>query len=407
MPLPFQSGIDLVGNEAWNLRIQNLGTAPATTDEGRIYYDTALHAFRVRSNAGWLSWVDGVARTTWDANSLVKADTDDTPVVLAVASDTIVGRVTGVNGGVISALSAPQIRTFLGSLDQFTAPAADWSVNSHKITNLLTPTVATDAATKAYVDAAISGLDIKASVRAASTGNLTLSGPGATIDGVTMVAGDRVLLLAQTTPSQNGVYVWNGAAVPMTRATDADTSAKVTAGLFVFVAEGTVNSDRGYVLTTNDAIVLDTTNLTFTQFSGSGSVVGTTNRITVTGNQVDVSASYAGQSTITVTGTIATGTWQATPVGLAYGGTGAATAPLARAALQAMGRYTTTLGNGSLTSFTVTHSMGTLAVVVELYDSTTKQTVYADVTRVDANSITVGGFLTAPATGAITVVVLG
>jgi phage-related tail fiber protein len=159
------------------------------------------------------------------------------------------------------------------------------SLNSNKLTNLTDPTNAQDAATKAYVDAARSGLDVKASVRATTTANITLSGTQ-TIDGVVLIAGDRVLVKDQSTGSQNGIYVVvSGGA--WTRATDADTSTEVTPGMFTFVEEGTVNADSGWVLSTNSTITLGTTSLAFAQFSGAGQITAG-DGLTKTGNQFDV-----------------------------------------------------------------------------------------------------------------------
>ena len=132
---------------------------------------------------------------------------------------------------------------------------------------------ATSLVSKEYVDAVKVGLDFKDSVRVASTGNLTVTGPGAAIDGISLSSGDRVLLKNQTTASQNGIYVWNGAASAMTRAADADANAEVTSGMFVFVEEGTINADNGYVLSTDGSITVGSTSLTFTQFSGAGQIV--------------------------------------------------------------------------------------------------------------------------------------
>jgi hypothetical protein len=145
-------------------------------------------------------------------------------------------------------------------------------VNTSRIVNVTDPTGDQDAATKAYVDAVKQALDIKDSVRAATTANITIAtalNNGDTLDGVTLADGDRVLVKDQSTGSENGIYVVGSTPA---RSTDANTSAKVTAGLFVFVEEGTSNADNGYVLTTNDTITLDSTSLTFTQFSGAGSI---------------------------------------------------------------------------------------------------------------------------------------
>jgi len=145
----------------------------------------------------------------------------------------------------------------------------------------------TSLVTKEYVDAVKVGLDFKDSVRVATTGNVTIGGPGSAIDGVSLSSGDRVLVKNQSTGSENGIYVWNGAASALTRATDADANAEVTSGMFVFVEEGTSNADNGYVLTTDGTITVGSTALSFSQFSGAGQIVAG-DAITKTGNQLDV-----------------------------------------------------------------------------------------------------------------------
>jgi hypothetical protein len=147
--------------------------------------------------------------------------------------------------------------------------------------------------TKGYVDAVKQSLDIKDSVRVASTGNVSLTGgssdleAGDTIDGVTLVAGDRVLLKNQSTASENGIYVAVASGGTPARSDDANASAEVTSGMFVWVEEGTSNGDQGYVLTTNNVITLNTTNLTFTQFSGAGQITAG-NGLTKSGNTINV-----------------------------------------------------------------------------------------------------------------------
>lgn len=143
--------------------------------------------------------------------------------------------------------------------------------------------------TKEYADSIKQSLDVKQSVRAATTANITIAtalNNGDTIDGVTLATGDRVLVKNQTTGSENGIYVVG--ATPA-RSDDADTSADVTAGMFVFVTEGTANGDNGFILTTNDTITLGTTALSFTQFSGAGQITAG-DGLTKSGNTISVNA---------------------------------------------------------------------------------------------------------------------
>ena len=152
--------------------------------------------------------------------------------------------------------------------------SVDWSASGGGpdviIKNVKNPVNGTDAANKDYVDAVASGLTIKNSVRVGSTTNIILSGLQ-TIDGIGVSTGDRVLIKNQTTPSQNGIYT--AAIGSWARATDANSNIDVINGIFTFIEEGTTQADSGWVLSTDGNIVLDTTALTFVQFSGSGQIV--------------------------------------------------------------------------------------------------------------------------------------
>ncbi len=177
-------------------------------------------------------------------------------------------------------------------------------VNSSKITSVSLPTAATDAATKGYVDSVANGLDVKASVRYATTANvagtynngagtITAGSNGAfSIDSQVPTAGDRILLKNQSTTTQNGIYtvttVGSGsAAYVLTRTPDADAASEITGGAFVFVEEGTANADNGFVFTHNGEPTLGTDAITVAQFSGAGQITGG-DAITKTGNSLAV-----------------------------------------------------------------------------------------------------------------------
>jgi hypothetical protein len=332
-----------------------------------------------------------------------------------------------------------QVRT--SRLDQMAAPTAAVSVNNQRIISVATPTSGTDAANKSYVDSVGAGLDPKASVRAASTGPVTVtySATGGTsgrgqitavtnsIDGVTLAAGDRVLLKNQATGAQNGIWVvttvGTGANGVWDRATDFDADAEVTSGAFTFVEQGTQGAS-GWVLSTANPIIIGGsggTSLAFTQFSGGAAylagngltlsgqtfaVGGTTGRILVGATTVDIDPGYVGQTSITTLGTIATGTWNATAIAIAKGGTGGTSVATAKTALGFLTRYAVDVGDGAATSITITHNLGTLDVQVALYEKSGGGEVMANVTHATTNTLTLS-FTTAPAAAALRCVVIG
>ena len=169
-------------------------------------------------------------------------------------------------------------------LDQLTQPSANVAMNGNRLTGLADPVGDQDAATKAYVDATAVGLDVKNSARVATTADITLSGVQ-TIDGVGVLAGDRVLVKDQSTASENGVYdVVSGGA--WTRSEDA-VQDELTSGSFVFVEEGSVNGSAGFVVSTANPITIGTTGIEWSQFSGAGQITAGAG-MTKSGNTLDV-----------------------------------------------------------------------------------------------------------------------
>jgi len=202
------------------------------------------------------------------------------------------------------------------------------AVSAGTVTVSADPSSALQVATKQYVDSVASGLDIHPSCRAATTANIASLAGGApnSLDGVTLAANDRILVKDQSTGSQNGLYyvstLGTGANGTWTRATDADATGEISAGLFVWVTEGTLAGDTGWVLTTNDTITVGSTSLAFQQFTGVGQLSVTAPLTKTAPNTLAVSAASdtaSGVSELATSAETQTGTDTArvvTPAGL-------------------------------------------------------------------------------------------
>jgi len=169
------------------------------------------------------------------------------------------------------------------SLTDLSSPSANYSFASNRLTNLADPVSDQDAATKIYVDNVAQGLDVKASVVAATSANITLSG-AQTIDGVSVVNGDRVLVKAQTNQADNGIYIASNTS--WSRSADANTWAELVSA-YTFVETGTSYADTGWVCTVNAGGTLGTTPVTWSQFSGAGTYQAGTG-LTLTGNTFSI-----------------------------------------------------------------------------------------------------------------------
>ena len=249
-----------------------------------------------------------------------------------------------------------------------------------RLLNLLPAVQTHEPVTLGQLNAAVEGLNWKDSVRVASTGNITLTGPGATIDGVTLAAGDRVLVKNQTTTSQNGIYIWNGAAVAMTRATDANTFPELESAIAI-VEEGTANAGTSWRQTQTNGTI-DTSAVTFTAFlAGSPAASETTSGIAEIATQVEVDAGTDDARIVT-------------PLKLKNSKWFAASKVF-------------TIGDGSATSFNCDHNLNTRNVQVEVFrNSGNYDSVLTDVTRPTVNRVTVG-FAAAPTANAFIAVVQG
>ena len=231
--------------------------------------------------------------------------------------------------------------------------------NGFKITNAADPTSAQDVVTKAYADALAQGYKWKDPVRAATTGNITLSG-AQSIDGVSVIAGDRVLVKAQSTGSGNGIYL--AASGAWTRATDFDAASELV-GASCFVSEGTTLGNSVWVLTTDAPITLGTTSLVFVQTNGGTSYTAG-NGVTITGGVVAVDPAVTAR------------------------------------------KASATIGDGAATTITATHNLNTQDVVVSVREVSGNAVVLADVVANGVNTVQIT-FGTAPTSGQYRVTVVG
>lgn len=254
-------------------------------------------------------------------------------------------------------------------------------LQSQKVINLADPSANTDAANKQYVDNVARGLQWKAPVRVASTANTSLSAPGSSIDGVTMAVNDRVLLKNQTTASENGIWVWAGAAVALTRSVDADNSGELVPGTSVTVTEGTVNGDKVFMIVSDTAITIGTTSQTWGQLGGGGTT-------------------YTGGNGISIAGSVVTAVAQAGGgVSVGAGGIALDTSIAAR-------KFSANVGNGSSTSIAVTHGLATQDISVSVREVSSQSGVLVDWVATDTNTVTLS-FAVAPASNAYRVTVTG
>lgn len=281
-----------------------------------------------------------------------------------------------------------------------------------RIVNIADPTSPSDGATKAYVDNLVNGLVWHPAVRATVASNITISNPGtAVFDGVTLANGERLLLRAQGTASQNGPWVFNGSGSALTRPTDFAAGTVVSPNATFFVAEGTSFADTAWTLTTNQTVTVDTTALTFTQF-GAGVAYTASLGVALSGTDFRLAGTVGGagitqaSGVLDVVATDTSLTVNANDVGVHTATGGGLQIASGLGVDSTVARAFQTGTHASSTSVAITHSLGKQFVQTEVYITATGEQIECDVV---ATSTTVAtfSFAVAPGANTLTFVVIG
>ena len=410
--------------------------AAGTVDAGTIYYATDTYLFYYSDGSAWTqtnAFGTVTAQTSYGASSgngsattYARADhTHGTPA-LGTATPNAISGAAGAAGSATTPSKEDHTHAF--------TPAQDLAMAGYKLTGLGAPSADTDAANKGYVDSVAQGLDVKASVVYATAGALDAytftSTAGGTltanangeldIDGfVVSATGTRILVKNETSGNApyNGIYtVTNAGGLSsvwvLTRSTDANASSEVTDGMFTFVEQGDTNSSTSWVLTTNNPITLNTTGLVFAQFSGAGTYTAS-NGVLLTGTNftfaprtgygLQTGASGAEIKLATTSGLNLT-----TDLAVGAGnGISVLTNTVAIDSAVVVSKYNANVGDGSATSYTITHNLNTRDVQVTVYESTGSYAeVICDVNHATVNTITLL-FSVAPTLNQYRVVVQG
>ena len=397
MAMLFVTNLDLGKNELQNARVQNLGSAPSSPVEGQIYYDTGDDTIYFRNASAWVdiggpgditAVVAGTGLTGGATSGSATLTLANTAVTAAgYGSATQVGTFTVDAQGRLTAAANATIAVASTAVTDFTEAVQD-------VAGALVAGTANEV-NVAYDDAAGTLTigqpdDVTIGGVLTVTGNLVVNGTTTTVNSTTMSVDDPIVTLGgDTAPSSDdnkdrgvefryhtgsaakvGYFGYDDSTGFFTYIPDATNTSEVFSG-----TQGTI-STLAYNIGANAVL--------------SGTTLGST---IVT-------------SSLTAVGTVATGTWAATDVAVAHGGTGASTAAAARTNLGATTKVTATIGDGSATAIAVTHSLGTDDVLVEVYGASTKETVVCDVDRTSTNAVTLT-FASAPASNAYKVVIVG
>lgn len=339
-------------------------TPPSNPVAGQQWTDTSVTPNKVR-------WYDG---TNWVA-------ADGTSIPTGYISDALVNPNAGIqlsklaidplartnHTGVqpASTISDFDAAVRNSRLDQLASPTSNLDINGVRLVNVANPAAPGDAATKSYVDNARAGISVKDPVRVVAQGNVNLASPGPSIDGVALNDGDRFLAPAQNSGNEIGIYVWNGATNPATRASDTANAGDVVDGSMVAVAEGT-DANHQYIQTAGASGAPGSWTQSWVIFTMGGQTYTAGNGLTISGTQFSIDG----------------------PVSIANGGTGAATASAARANLGAVTKFAADCAAMSAgVVYTVAHGLNSTDVGVWLKTTADNRVIEIDWATTDANTV--------------------
>jgi len=372
--------LDLNQNQLIKPRIENLASAPASPVTGQMYYNTSNNTLNFYNGTSWINLAEGDIESVTAGTGLsgggvqgdVTINIADTSVTAnAYGSATAIptftvdaqGRLTAA-ADVNIAIPNSQITDFQEAVEDVAGALISGTANEVSVT---------------YTDGSgtlVVGLpdDVTIGQHLTVTGNLTVNGTTTEVNSTTLTVDDKNIELGSTASPSNTTADGGGITLKGT----SDKTILWTDASDSWDFNQHVNVASGYDFKINGASVLSNSTL------GSGVV----------------------NSSLQQLGTISSGVWQGTDVGVAHGGTGASLPADARANLGIVEKVTATIGDGSATSFAITHNRSTTDVTVEVYDASSNDTVFANVNRNSTSQVTVS-FASAPATNAYKVVVIG
>jgi hypothetical protein len=390
MARKFYTPIDLNQNQLYNGALQNLASAPSSPVAGQIYFDTTQNRPFVWNAVG-TAW-------QWYATNSDQLNGQSASYYLAR------GNATGTQAA--STISNLQSTVISYTLDTFAQPQATMNFNGQRLSNIGTPSAATDAATKSYVDTTVQGLSPKPSAMVASTAALPTNayangalGVGATltatangvltIDTYSPVVGDLILVKNEASSANNGLYTLTTAgtlsvAYILTRHVDMDQSNEFGGGFIAVKNAGSANANSLWLCECSSSITVGSTAVSFTELNGATQLTQG-NGISISGNQISA-AVVAGGGVLCVSG-----------------GLEVDTTVVAR-------KYATAFGDGASFVYTITHNLGTEDVTVEVYATASPfAEIDVDVNHATTNTITLtfSSANAAPTLNQFRVVVLG